>query len=483
MSVSKNYFYNVMLIISNTIFPIITFPYVSRILMPEYLGKVYFVQGVVAYFLILAVLGVPNYGIRELSRAKSVKDFDEFKKIYTEMLVMSIGSSIMSLILMVIVVNLYGKFAAEKLIFYIFGIQVLFECFQINHYFIVQENHKRRLIRSFVIRILSLGFLFTFIKKPSDYYLYALLLVVPEVIARIIDVYTERKQIWWNWAELNFRRHYKKTLLIFLYIFTIGIYGSIDSTMLGIMVGDTEVGLYTAAVKMNRMVLPVMLSLATVLSPRIIGAIKNKDKDKIYSNMDLFINFAFFMGIPVTALLIILAPELTILFSGARFEGSILTMQIMTPSLIFLAIGTFMGGQVMLPNDKEREILYISLIGVFINIGLNYFMIPSLARNGAALATLITEVVISLVKIGRVKFIYADYKIMTKDRLFSVLSGVLATVAVSFCHYRLDIFSLYGDFMTLIFVGSFFMVVYLLGLLLTKNKFLFEGLSYIKKRS
>ena len=86
MSVSKNYMYNVLLIISNTIFPIITFPYVSRILMPEYLGKVYFVQGVVAYFIILSVLGAPNYGIRELSKAKSIGDWDEFKKIFSELL-------------------------------------------------------------------------------------------------------------------------------------------------------------------------------------------------------------------------------------------------------------------------------------------------------------------------------------------------------------------------------------------------------------
>ena len=479
MSVSKNYFYNVMLIISNTLFPIITFPYVSRVLMPEYLGKVYFVQGVVAYFLILAVLGVPNYGIRELSRAKGIGDWVEFKKIHTELLLMSIMSSIGSFLLLLITVNMYGKFEAEKLTFYIFGAQVLFECFQINHYFIVMENHKRRLIRSFTIRILSLGFLFGFVRKPSDYYIYAALLVIPEIMARLIDVYSTRAQIWWKFGELNFKRHWKKTLVIFLYIFTIGIYGSIDTTMLGIMVDDTEVGLYTSAVKLNRMVLPVMLSLATVLSPRIIGSIKRGEKEKLYSQMDLFINFCFVIGIPVTCLLMVLAPELVVLFSGERFKDAIFTMQVMMPSLVFLAIGTFLGGQVMLPNDKEREILYISILGVVINIGLNYFMIPQLARNGAALATVITEVIISLVKMVRVKKIYPDYRIMSRDRYRTIWMGISTSGIIIYLQKNI---SIQDRFLSLIVNGIIFGAIYFLGLIVLKNQFVVDGIDMVKRK-
>lgn len=479
MSVSKNYFYNVMLIISNTVFPIITFPYVSRVLMPEYLGKVYFVQGVAAYFLILAVLGVPNYGIRELSRAKGVKDWVEFKKIYTELLIMAIFSSIGAFLLLLGTVHIYGKFTQEKLLFYIFGLQVLFECFQINHYFIVMENHKRRLIRSFTIRILSLGFLFAFVRKPSDYYIYALLLVIPEIIARVIDIYTTRNEIWWNFKELNFKRHIRKTLVIFLYIFTIGIYGSIDSTMLGIMVGDREVGLYTAAVKMNKMVLPVILSLAIVLSPRIIGAIKREENDKLFGYMDFFIDFAFIIGIPVTALLMLLAPELTLLFSGERFRESIITMQIMTPYLVFVAIGTFMGGQIMLPRDKEKSILYISIVGVLINIGLNYFMIPKWGRNGASVATVITETVISIIKVYQVKALYPNYRIWKRDRILPVIFGIVASgLVVYFSKYL----RAYGNFLSLIVVSIFFMGIYGILLLISKNKFIMDGLIFIKGR-
>lgn len=472
MSVSKNYLYNVLLIISNTIFPIITFPYVSRVLMPEYLGKVYFVQGVVAYFLILAVLGAPNYGIRELSKAKSIGDWDEFKKIFTELLLMTIMSSIGAVALLLLIVNLYGEFTSEKLLFYIFGIQVLFECFHINYIFVVMENHKRRLIRSFTIRLLSLGFLFYFVKTSEDYYLYALLLVVPEVIARIIDIYSVRKYITFNFKSLNFKRHINNMLVVFMYLFTIGIYGSIDTTMLGIMINDTEVGLYSAAVKMYRMVLPVILTLGIVLSPRIIGAIKKDIKKDIYKNIDIFIDYCFIVGVPATILMIYLAPEFTLLFSGKDFKGAIITMIIMAPCIWFVSIGTFIGGQILLPNDLERYILKVSLAGVVINIGLNYFLIPEYLRNGAAIATLITEILISLVKINKMKNIYPDYKLFTKDRVLTIFIGIFVFIGVYFLGLKIKD---YGKLITLFSIPIIFASIYFPFLLICGNK----GIKYV----
>ena len=477
MSVSKNYLYNVLLIISNTIFPIITFPYVSRVLMPEYLGKVYFVQGVVTYFLILSVLGAPNYGIKELSKAKGVGDWVEFKKIFTELFIMTILSSLGSFILLLITVQFYGKFYQEKLIFYIFAIQVLFECFHINHFFIVMENHKRRLIRSFTIRILSLGFLFYFIKTPSDYYLYALLLVIPEILARIIDVISMREYFYFK--NLNFKRHTSKMLIIFLYIFTIGIYGSIDTTMLGIMINDTEVGLYTAAVKMYKMVLPVILTLGTVLSPRIIGAIKRKEKENIYKNMDVFVDYCFIVGVPATLLMMILAREFTLLFSGPNFKGAIETMIIMSPCLGFLALGTFIGGQVMLPNDLEKDILVISIFGVFLNIGLNYFLIPTYLRNGAALATLITEIIVALIKVKKMKNLYPDYKILTKDRILTIIVGFTIAYGI---YIKIEILRELGNLMSLLIVPVIYGILYFIILVLLKNIRVLSWIGFIKKR-
>lgn len=152
-------------------------------------------------------------------------------------------------------------------------------------------------------------------------------------------------------------------------------------------------------------------------------------------------------------------------------------MQIMTPYLIFVAVGTFMGGQIMLPRDKEKSILYISICGVFINIGLNYFMIPLWGRNGAAIATVITETIISVIKVYQVKYLYKDYKVLTRDRLLPILSGIIASGGVIFLGKYLRA---YGNFLSLIIVSIFFMIIYGLGLYISRNKFLLDGIKFLK---
>lgn len=475
MSVSKNYMYNVLLIISNTIFPIITFPYVSRVLMPEYLGKVYFVQGVIAYFLLFSAFGTPSYGIKELSKAKGVGDWEEFKKIFTELFVISITTSFISFLSVLFITNLYDKFREEKLIFYIFALQVLFECFHINYFFVVMENHKRRLIRSISIRIISLFFLFYFIKSSEDYYLYALLIVAPEVIARIIDVISMRKYI--TLKGLNFKRHLKNMSLIFMYLFTIGIYGSLDTTMLGIMVGDTEVGLYAAAIKMYKMTLPVILTLGIVLSPRIIKEIKLKNKINLYKNFDTFIDYCFLVGIPGTILMIFLAKEFTLLFSGKTFEGAIVTMKILSPCLTFVALGSFIGAQILLPNNMEKNILYISICGVILNISLNYFFIPLYLRNGAALSLFITELVMALIKVYLFKKLYSDYKIINRSRMEFLLISFISLFITLFIFKYITISNM---LLKLIFIPIIFGFFYFIILFFIKNKVIIEWINFAK---
>ncbi|MGL4803936.1 MAG: polysaccharide biosynthesis C-terminal domain-containing protein, partial [Cetobacterium sp.] len=212
---------------------------------------------------------------------------------------------------------------------------------------------------------------------------------------------------------------------------------------------------------------------------RIIGAIKRKEKENIYKNMDIFIDYCFIVGVPATLLMMLLAREFTLLFSGPDFKGAIETMIIMSPCLGFLALGTFIGGQVMLPNDLEKDILIISIFGVFLNIGLNYFLIPVYLRNGAALATLITEVIVALIKIGKMKKLYVDYKILTKDRVLTVFVGVIISYGI---YLKIGYIREFGNLITLLIIPILYGIIYFLILILLKNKRILSWLVFIKKR-
>lgn len=153
--------------------------------------------------------------------------------------------------------------------------------------------------------------------------------------------------------------------------------------MLGLMKTEVEVGFYTTGSKLVRMVIPIMSILGTVMAPQIIGYIKNKEKDKIYESLDKFIDFNVIIGIPATFLMIFLSKDITLLISGDKFIASNLTMKVISIIIIILPIGTFFGGQILLPNNKENLVFKIAVTGMIFNIILNFLLIPKFSIESA----------------------------------------------------------------------------------------------------
>lgn len=475
-SLAKNYLYNVISLLTGVLFPFVTFPYVSRILMPEYLGKISFVQSLTNYFITLSLLGVPIYGIRELSRAKISKNYNEFSKKFTELLLISLITSIISFVLFMILIMLSQKMNEIKNLLYIYSFQIVFAFLNLDYLFIVLEKHKRRTIRTVILRIISLVLIFIFVKEPKDYQIYGIILVFPELLARIVDIYLCKEYMSLNLKKLNFKIHFKSLLTIFLYIFSVGVYLNLDITMIGFMKTELEVGLYTTGSKLVKMVIPVMSVLGTVMAPKIIGYIKNEEKEKIFENIDKFIDFNIFIGVPATFLMIYLSKDIILLIAGEYFIDSTLTMKIISIIIVFLPIGTFFGGQILLPNDKENLIFKIAIIGMICNIFLNCLLIPKFSIEGAAIATVFTEIMIFLYRGYEVKKIYKEYIFITKERINYILVGFIAFISI----FLLKNMKKENIIYNIIFFSTFYSIIYLSGLILLKDKNMIYILKKIK---
>ncbi|MDX8334913.1 flippase [Candidatus Cetobacterium colombiensis] len=475
-NLTKNYLYNIVSLLTGVLFPFITFPYISRILMPEYLGKISFVQSLTNYFITLALLGIPAYGIRELSRAKVSQDKREFSKNFTELLVISLVMSIVSFLLFFSIIMISQKLNDVKELLYIYSFQVIFAFLNLDYFFIALEKHKRRTMRSVILRFISLALILILVKKPTDYIKYGFILVFPELLARIIDIYLCKDYIDLNIRKLNLKKHFKPLFTIFLYVFSVGIYVNLDATMLGIMKTETEVGLYTTGSKLVRMVIPIMSVLGTVMAPKIIGYIKNKDKDKIYDTMDKFMDFNIILGIPATFLMIYLSKDIILLISGDKFIDSNLTMKIISAIIIFLPVGTFFGGQLLLPNDKEKLVFKVAITGMIFNVIFNFILIPKFSIEGAAFATAFTEILICLYRGYEVKKIYPDYIFFSKERLNYMGLGLGAFLCIFLLKNMITENSLYN----IIFFSSIYGVIYFGGLLLLKDKNITTILKKIK---
>lgn len=465
-SLTKNYFYNILGLLTGVLFPFVTFPYVSRVLMPEYLGKISFVQSLTNYFITLALLGIPAYGIRELSRAKVSKDKNKFSKNFTELLLISLIASIISFIIFFILIFQNQKLNDTRELLYIYSFQVIFAFLNLDYFFIALEKHKRRTMRTIVLRIISLVLILSLVKAPSDYIKYGIILVFPELLARIIDICLCKEYIFLNFKELKFKKHMKPLCTIFLYVFSVGIYVNLDSTMLGFMKTESEVGLYTTGSKLVRMVIPIMSVLGTVMAPKIIGYIKNKEKDKIYETIDKFIDFNIIIGVPATFLMIYLSKDIILLISGDKFIASDLTMKIISLIIVFLPIGSFFGGQILLPNDKENLVFKVAVIGMICNVIFNFLLIPKFSIEGAAFATAFTEILICLYRGYEVKKIYTDYNIVTKERINYLILGFLSFIGIFLIKDLVGGSYLYK----IVIFGTIYGVIYFGGLILLKDK-------------
>lgn len=477
-NLTKNYLYNILGLLTGTLFPFITFPYVSRVLMPEYLGKITFTQSLANYFITLALLGIPAYGIRELSRAKISDDKQEFSKRFTELLLISLLSSIVSFLAFLLIVTNSKKLLDVRELLYIYSFQIVFAFLNLDYAFIALEKHKRRTFRTVLLRIVSLLSILILVKSPEDYIIYGVILVFPELLARLIDIYSCKNYIYRRLKHLEFRSHIKPLLTIFLYVFSVGIYVNLDASMLGFMKNETEVGLYTTGSKLVKIVIPIMGVLGTVMAPRIIGYIKNNDKEKIYCIMDSFIDFNIILGIPVTFLMIFLSKDIILLISGEQFLGSDLTMQIISCMIVFLPIGKFFGGQILLPNDKESLVFKVAVTGMVCNVIFNVLLIPKYGIEGAAFATAFTEILICIYRGYEVKLLYPDYRFINRERINYIAMGSLSFFSLFLSKGLRQENSIYNILVFSIVYG----LIYFGGLVLLKDKNLILILNSLSKK-
>lgn len=476
MSISKNYILNIIMTITGILFPMMTFPYVSRVLMPEYIGKVTFAQSIIFYFTTLALLGIPIYGTRELSKER--QNLNKFKKILTELIIIGIIGSLVSFIMVFVGISFSSKLNEMREILYIFSLQVIFSFLNLDYMFIVLEKHKRRALRALFIRIVSIILLFSFVKTYEDYRIYVLILVVPEILMRILDFISIKEYLDFK-VTLNLKQHMKSLCILFISALSVSLYVSLDSTMLGIIIGNSSVGLYTSASKMSKVLIPLIIALETVIAPQLIHHIKEKNKQKVFEKIDMFLDFNFLLGIQFIFLLFILSKDMILLFSGEKFINANLAMKVMLPIIFFIPVGSFMSGKILISHNLEKLSLKFNFLGMLSNATLNYILIPKYGIVGAGFATVFTEGLMCVLKTFKVKKIYPEYEVITKERIKYILIGLMITIFLLSIKNK---FINYNYFVNILIVVGIYTIFYLGGLIALKDRLILEVITKINKK-
>lgn len=397
-SVKFNFIMNFLLTMSQFLFPLITFPYVSRVLKPAGTGSVAFATSVIMYFTMFAMLGVPTYGIRACAKVRENKE--KLSRTVQELLI--INSIMMLLCYIVFGISLFSvdKFQDNKLLLVISSAAIILNVLGVNWLYSALEQYAYITTVSMIFKALSVVLMFTLIHTREDYIIYGGITVFASAGSNILNFIRLRKFIVLKpMGNYNFRRHIKPILVFFAMSVATTIYTNMDTVLLGFMKRDEDVGYYNAAVKVKNILVSLVTSLGTVLLPRLSFYIENGQIKEFRRMIAKAINFVLLLSLPLSLYFIFYAKESIMLLSGKEYMGSVIPMCVITPAIITIGISNVLGIQVLVPTGREHKVLISVIIGAVADLLVNVFYIPKYAATGAAIAAMTAEVVVLIVQV------------------------------------------------------------------------------------
>lgn len=474
-SVKYNFIMNVILTASTIIFPLVTFPYISRILLPAGVGKVNFATSVVSYFSMFAMLGVPTYGIRACAQVRD--DREELSRTVQEILILNILVSCFVYLLYFLAVWNVPRLRADSSLFLVVSGTIFFNVIGVEWLYRGLEQYSYIAMRSIAFKILGLILMFLFVNDQQDYVIYGAISIVASVGSNLLNFLNLKKYVdIYPVGNYHISRHLRAVFVFFLMAVATTIYTNLDTVMLGFMKEDVEVGFYTAAVKVKNLLVSLVTALSAVLLPRVSYYIEHKMQDEFMKMSQKALNFVLFISIPVTVYFMFFAKESILLLSGEEFAGAVTPMQIILPTVVFIGLTNVMGIQMLVPLGCEKQVFYSVLTGAIVDLFVNVLCIPKYASSGAAFGTVLAEISVLIVQImilrSKIKIFDMLKKIQIHKLVFSAVVGIFSCIWIKWTGLH-----------CIVILGIsciIFFSVYAVCLLILKDVFMMEQFALLK---
>lgn len=456
-------------------FPLVTFPYATRVLQVENLGKVNFSSSVVSYFTLLAALGVSTYAIREGSANKN--DNNKFNEFASQVFTINVISTVVAYLALFFIILLAPSLREYKILLFIQSSTIIFNTIGVEWIYSIYEDYAYLTIRSLIFQLVSMLLLFLLVKDTVDYYIYAVIIVLSNVGSNVLNYMHSRMYCKIKLTKkLNLKKHLKPILIIFSTSIATTIYVNSDLTMLGVMVGDYAVGLYSVSTKVYSVIKTVLSAVIIVTLPRLSFYLSNDMGEKYKNTVSKIFNSLSLLTLPTVVGINLLCNQIVMIISGVNYIEANVSLRILSIALVFSNFASFTTASVLLPMKKEKYILMATIASALVNVMLNLFLIPMFHQNGAALTTAIAELLVFLISYYHArKFIKIDG--VVKNLATSSIGCVAMIVVSSIIKLFVVSTTLYTVFTI---VGS--IVIYLMVLLLLKNNLALELLNGIIKK-
>ncbi len=476
-NIKKNTIFNTIKTLLSIVFPLITFPYISRVLLAENVGKINFGLSIVSYFTLIATLGITTYAIRECS---AVKD-DQFKLSITASQIFTINviTTVIAYVALSLTLVFYHRLDDYRTLIIIQSLTIVATTVGADWLNSAMEDFRYITIRTAFFQLLSLILMFIFIHKPEDYIKYAAISLLSSAGASISNIwyrrrYCEVKFIWDVRNGIDWKRHIMPITYMFVMILAQTIFNSVDSTMLGLIHGDREVGIYSAAHKIMNIINQVVASLVWVIMPRMSSYFVDSNYEEINKLLRKVLSFYITLGLPCAIGGIMISDDIILVIFGSDFGDASSVLQVMMLGFVFsLYGGNFLGNTILLPSKKEKYYMIACCVMAAFNVIANYILIPRFRARGAAVTTAICSLLM-LIMLELKK----DKKIHIKNLSEIFVPPIIGCVLiVGICILSKDIQSLW--YRMLISIGASIIVYFVIQIIL-KNSIVLENVKNIR---
>lgn len=474
-TIGQNFLFNAVLNASKFIFPLITYPYVARVLLPEGTGKVTFATSLIYYFIMFAELGIPKYGIRKCAMVRECKE--ELTRTVHELLMIQTITTVISYIVLFGCVFLIPKLAEERILYVVISVGLLFHLVGVEWLYQALEEYRYISVRSLAFKVISVVAMFLFVKQREDYVIYGAITIIASSASYVCNFYRARRIISFRpVGNYNLKQHIKPVLVFFAMACAVSIYSHIDTLMLGFLKGDAEVGYYNAAVKVKTIMVSLLTSLSVVLLPRASYYLTKGKQAEFEAISKKSMNFSAVFAIPFVVFFILFADDAISFLAGPSYSAAVMPMRLIMPSLFMIAISYPLGIQILVPLGKEKVVLYSEIAGAAVNMVVNILLIPKFGASGAAISNVCAEITVLAVQFYSVR---KDLPGLLRDiKWWKILSATAVGVVASMWVGNLNI----GAFWQLAISAVCFFAGYGLLLVLLKETMVVEVLqTFVKK--
>lgn len=412
MGLKKNILYSGFLTTSLYIFQFITYPYVARVLGVTNIGVCNYVQSIVQYFCLFSMLGISTLGVREI--AKCNWNRIKLNQTFSQLFILNAIFTAIVLVIYFLLVETIPNFNQYKKLLYIGATQIFFGTFSVEWLFRGLEEFKYITIRTLFVRLAYVISVFVFVRTSDDYTIYFLIYSAMIIANGIINWSYGKRFVRFSLQPISLIRPYVKPL-IFLgsQLILTSLYTTFNTVYLGMTCGDTQVGYYTTATKIENIVLALYSSFTLVMMPRISSLMQSEQQEDIKRLLQSSFNLLFAFVFPCILFSEFYANELVYLVAGNGYEGAVLPMRLVMPLMLIVGLEQILIVQILMPSRSDRQVFINSIIGAICSILLNVLLISKLESIGSSIAWFVSELAVMTTALYFVKQKFHDITFFT----------------------------------------------------------------------